>query len=108
MLIVRTIRGPVTASFQIAVRTILPSHSTSRGRPTLTDSRRPVIARWTAPRGRWRRTVAGGAGRHAAAAGEAPRARAGGRTWPSPGCRLRLVERRPLDRARGAPVIRDG
>src|SRR5207245_280000 len=29
-------------SFQIAVRTVLPSHSITRGRLTLTDSRRPV------------------------------------------------------------------
>src|SRR6476646_8441446 len=44
MLIRRTMRGPVTASFQIAVRTVLPSHSTSRGPPTLRDSRRLVMA----------------------------------------------------------------
>ena len=44
MLIRRTIRGPSTGSFQIAVRTVLPSHATSRGPPTFTDSSRPVIA----------------------------------------------------------------
>src|SRR4051794_18634963 len=43
MLIRRTIRGPVTASFRMAVRTVLPSHATSRGPPTLTDRSRAVI-----------------------------------------------------------------
>src|SRR5690349_11139006 len=38
MLIRRTIRGPATVSFQIAVRTVLPSHSISRGPPTLSES----------------------------------------------------------------------
>src|SRR3954468_20292421 len=37
MLIRRTVRGPSTGAFQIAVRTVLPSQRTSRGTPTLTD-----------------------------------------------------------------------
>src|SRR6478752_6174695 len=44
MLIRRTIRGPSTGSFQIAVRTVRPCHATSRGPPTFSDSSRPVIA----------------------------------------------------------------
>src|ERR1700722_9113411 len=44
MLIRRTIRAPVTGVFQIAVRITLPSHGTSRGPPTLTDSSRPTAA----------------------------------------------------------------
>src|SRR3954449_790543 len=43
MLIRRTNRGPATASFQMAVRTVLPSHATSRGPPTLTERSRAVI-----------------------------------------------------------------
>src|SRR3954463_15331085 len=38
MLIRRTICGPSTAAFQIEVRTVLPSHATSRGRPTFTET----------------------------------------------------------------------
>src|ERR1041385_5004720 len=43
MLTRRTIRGPSTACFQIAVRTVLPSHATSRGFPTLSATRRPLM-----------------------------------------------------------------
>src|SRR5919107_3973720 len=43
MLIRRTIRGPKTRSFHIAVRTIRPRQGTSRGAPTLMDSNREVM-----------------------------------------------------------------
>src|SRR3954452_6018804 len=55
MLIRRTNRGPLTASFQMAVRTVLPSHATSRGRPTLSDRSRPFIAPHMLTRSRPRR-----------------------------------------------------
>src|SRR5579871_6376560 len=42
MLSRRTIRGPATGFFHTAVRTVLPRQVTSRGIPTLTDSRAPV------------------------------------------------------------------
>jgi PiT family inorganic phosphate transporter len=42
MLSRRTRRGPSTAAFQTAVRTVLPCHATSRGRPTLTESKRAI------------------------------------------------------------------
>src|SRR5262245_3234209 len=38
MLIRRTIRGPSTSAFQIAVRTVFPSHATSRGPPTFNET----------------------------------------------------------------------
>src|SRR3954469_8228238 len=68
MLIRRTIRGPVTGSFQIAVRTVLPSQATSRGPPTLSDSSRPLIRACRA--WRWRGWGRGGprSGRHSARA----------------------------------------
>src|ERR1700753_3110814 len=44
MLIRRTIRAPVTGVFQIAARTNLPSHGTSFGPPTLSDTSRPTSA----------------------------------------------------------------
>src|SRR5439155_5430257 len=37
-----TRRRPCTASFQMAVRTVLPRHSMSRGKPTLTESSRGI------------------------------------------------------------------
>src|SRR5436190_16391795 len=37
-----TRRRPCTGSFQMAVRTILPRHSMSRGKPTLTESSRGI------------------------------------------------------------------
>src|SRR6266480_381678 len=37
-----TRRRPCTGSFQMAVRTILPRHSISRGNPTLTESNRAI------------------------------------------------------------------
>src|SRR5690242_3937222 len=42
MLSRRTICGPATAFFHTAVRTVLPCQVTSRGIPTLTDSRPPT------------------------------------------------------------------
>src|SRR4029078_8844357 len=42
MLIRRTIRGPLTGFFQTAVCTVLPCQVTSRGSPTLTESRTPA------------------------------------------------------------------
>src|SRR5580693_3939934 len=38
-------RRPPMGDFQIAVRTVLPFHITSRGSPTLTESRRAMAAR---------------------------------------------------------------
>jgi hypothetical protein len=35
-------RGPLTGAFQMAVWTVLPCQLTSRGRPTLTDSKRAI------------------------------------------------------------------
>ena len=35
-------RGPSTGAFQMAVWTVLPCQATSRGRPTLTESKRPI------------------------------------------------------------------
>src|SRR3954447_26051817 len=43
MLIVRTMRGPSTGSLKIPVRMVLPSHTISRGRPTFSETRRPVV-----------------------------------------------------------------
>src|SRR5215471_3479459 len=42
MLSRRTIRRPSKGAFQIAVRTVFPCHSMSRGRPTFTESRRGI------------------------------------------------------------------
>src|SRR6476660_9070283 len=44
MLSRRTIVRPATGDFQIAVRTVLPFHVTSRGRPTFTESNRGICA----------------------------------------------------------------
>jgi len=35
-------RGPATGDFQMPVWTVLPCQLTSRGRPTLTESKRPI------------------------------------------------------------------
>src|SRR5262245_25053256 len=43
MLSRRTMRGPSTGVFQMAVWTVLPCHVMSRGRPTLTESKRSII-----------------------------------------------------------------
>src|ERR1700722_19837537 len=40
----RTVCGPSTGLFQMPVWTVRPSHRTSFGRPTLTDSNRPTTA----------------------------------------------------------------
>ena len=37
-------RGPSTGAFQTAVCTVLPCHVTSRGRPTLTESKRAITS----------------------------------------------------------------
>src|SRR5438552_3161646 len=42
MLSLRTIRRPFTGNFQTAVRTVLPFHVTSRGRPAFTERRRGI------------------------------------------------------------------
>src|SRR5689334_17464174 len=42
MLSLRTMRRPSTGVFQTDVRTVLPSHITSWGRPTLTESNRDI------------------------------------------------------------------
>src|SRR5438034_8902953 len=42
MLSLRTIRRPFTGKFQTAVRTLLPFHVTSRGRPAFTERRRGI------------------------------------------------------------------
>src|ERR1700727_1535137 len=42
MLSRRTMRRPSTGVFQIAVWTVLPCQVTSRGRPTFTESKRPI------------------------------------------------------------------
>ena len=44
MLSRRTMRGPSTGAFQMAVCTVLPCHVTSRGRPTLTESKRAITS----------------------------------------------------------------
>src|SRR5277367_1175567 len=44
MLSRRTMREPSTGAFQTAVCTVLPCHATSRGRPTLTESKRAIIS----------------------------------------------------------------
>src|SRR5271155_3542137 len=38
----RTMRGPLIGAFQMPVWTVLPCQVTSRGRPTLTESKRPI------------------------------------------------------------------
>src|SRR5262245_15028001 len=43
MLSRRTMRGSSTGAFQMAVWTVLPCHVMSRGRPTLTESKRAII-----------------------------------------------------------------
>src|SRR5580693_3137769 len=42
MLSRRTMHGPLTGAFQMPVWTVLPCQETSRGRPTLTESKRPI------------------------------------------------------------------
>src|SRR3984957_6984128 len=42
MLSRRTRRGPLTGVFQMPVWTVLPCQVMSRGRPTLTESKRPI------------------------------------------------------------------
>src|ERR1700754_4540226 len=68
MLMRRTPRAPSPAVFQIAERTVLPSHATSRGRPTLSETS------FIAPR-RSTSAAALGERRRAAASGWDPRRR---------------------------------
>ena len=72
-------RGPLTGAFQMPVWTVLPCQVMSRGRPTLTESKRPIRF----PKGDHRNleVTPGGRGQLSALA-QAPRLR--------PSCKLLL------------------